>query len=626
MFETCYLHIGSQKTGSTSIQHTLKTHTELLEKHGYLYPKLGANHAHMALTCVPNFPRARDALNQAAAKNKANPPTLEDIQSAYRQNLEKACKASKAQNLILSSEHLFILTEDGIRELIEYLSTLAKKIIIIGYVRHPAALAVSSIQQRLKGGRFVMENFEPKKVFRATARRLETYSSVVGDDHMILRPFDRAQLYRANVVADFLKVVGVKDALLDQILLSFKNESLSYEAAMLSDISSQRVSDKAAPIDAATHKAFIGSVKGIRGGKFALSKAQNEALLEAAKPEVKTLKDRFGIELPEPDLPQLGALWGDQTIKDIAGVIHGLIASNQEMQKKLNNRPRGKAKQSQPSAGPTFICPGATKAGTTWLNEQLKLHPDFRMPIQKELDYLGDFPNSRKKYLKRLPTVTERLTGRPGSKARLDWWSLFTSTWDPKKYPSLFEYAQGKLTGDISPNYRGLSTARINKAAALVPNAKIVILLRNPVDRAWSHARHYVSRGPKNTLPEAERLDAMVKFATSKPCFQGGDYATIVGDWTSAFGKKQIGVFYYDKLVSRPAEFLDDILSFLGASAMPTKFQANLGEIINKGEEHPCPEDLREKLGELYAPMLKTLAPMLPENGRPDWLGKRDTK
>jgi hypothetical protein len=237
------------------------------------------------------------------------------------------------------------------------------------------------------------------------------------------------------------------------------------------------------------------------------------------------------------------------------------------------------------------------------------------------VDYLDDMPNSRKKYGARMPQIEERLGGKPNARRRLEWWRLFTSAWDLAKYPQLFAQGAGKLTGDISPNYSFMSAEAIQRAAALVPDAKIVILMRDPVDRAWSHARHTISRGPKADRPEAERMEAIVHFAqNNRQCFNNGDYATLLRNWRDGFGADKVHVAYYDDLVARPVEMLNGILDFLGATHVSAEREADLREVINKGESYPCPADLRAALAERYAPMLAELRSMLPEPGRPAWV------
>src|SRR5690606_23932940 len=134
----------------------------------------------------------------------------------------------------------------------------------------------------------------------------------------------------------------------------------------------------------------------------------------------------------------------------------------------------------------------------------LKTHPDFRMPPVKELDYLADMPATRQKIMARYKK--ERPNCHP---AIADWWDLFASDRSLDKYPDII--ASDKISGDISPNYIYADEAAPN-ASVIVPNAKIVIFLRDPVDRAWSHAR-MVAKEQGRDLSDT---DWLTNFATGK--------------------------------------------------------------------------------------------------------------
>ena len=67
-----------------------------------------------------------------------------------------------------------------------------------------------------------------------------------------------------------------------------------------------------------------------------------------------------------------------------------------------------------------IICPGAQKAGTTWLYKALKAHPEFNMPTVKELTYLCDYPQKRARHIERYEKSKTSMT--PEERA---WWQIF---------------------------------------------------------------------------------------------------------------------------------------------------------------------------------------------------------
>ncbi len=254
--------------------------------------------------------------------------------------------------------------------------------------------------------------------------------------------------------------------------------------------------------------------------------------------------------------------------------------------------------------GPTFITPGAQKSGTTWLNKQLRAHPDFWMPPQKEMDYLFFMPPSRKKYLERLPKVMLTLEQKNNEQA-IEWWKLFASEWSLEKYSQLFLPAGDKFSGDISPNYARMNAEAIERAAKFAPNSKIVILLRDPVERAWSHARYTIERGSDKSLPVEERIAKMAKFAKSENCLLMGDYPRLVQNWRGAFGRDATYVAFYDDIVNKPMELMNGILSFLGAPPMPPALEKTASDVVNRGPQYNCPDELKSDLKDMYSSMIQ---------------------
>jgi hypothetical protein len=158
-----------------------------------------------------------------------------------------------------------------------------------------------------------------------------------------------------------------------------------------------------------------------------------------------------------------------------------------------------------PIAGPDFICIGMPKAGTGWLFDQLQYHPDFWMPPVKELTYLNrEYPrmgSSTRRLERSLDAEREGRRGkrrrkdnpaprRPQEEADLEFLkeaaSLSGEKRDVKRYAHLFHYKGQRLSGDITPGYSSLDDDVVQEVAAEMPNAKIVLLVRDPVARAWS--------------------------------------------------------------------------------------------------------------------------------------------
>src|SRR5207237_32068 len=147
------------------------------------------------------------------------------------------------------------------------------------------------------------------------------------------------------------------------------------------------------------------------------------------------------------------------------------------------------------NVGPDFICVGMPKAGTGWLYDQLQYHPDFWMPL-KEIDYLDQsFPKMKhaRRWLEREKGREQRRNPKrplPGI-SELSFLEEASACQgkprDIERYAALFRHKDQKLSGDISPSYSRLEEDVISDIARRLPAVKIILLVRDPVSRAWSH-------------------------------------------------------------------------------------------------------------------------------------------
>jgi hypothetical protein len=141
--------------------------------------------------------------------------------------------------------------------------------------------------------------------------------------------------------------------------------------------------------------------------------------------------------------------------------------------------------------------------------------------------------------------------------------------------------AGDRLVGEASPSYLFHPLAP-ERARSLVPEAKLVALLRDPVDRAYSQYQHEVALGREPLSFEAalaaedERLRGEVERLTADPrAFSRawwdhtyaarGRYAEQLERWLAVFPREQLLVVRTEDLGERPAETYAAILSFLGA-------------------------------------------------------------
>jgi hypothetical protein len=207
---------------------------------------------------------------------------------------------------------------------------------------------------------------------------------------------------------------------------------------------------------------------------------------------------------------------------------------------------------------PDFFIVGAQRAGTTSLHEYLRCHPDIVMPILKETHFFGGnyVRQSNRNRNRRLRPM--RVVDKEGD------------------YLKLFQRASAQqIIGEACPTYMpNLNSAgRIKEKA---PDAQIIILLRDPVDRAYSH---YLleTRAEKNPegfyeslVKDYERLSK-----SSEPCglyVWPGLYEQQVRCYLESFGREQVRIYLYEDLAHDTFGLVRDVCSFLGVEFNDGRF------------------------------------------------------
>ena len=205
-----------------------------------------------------------------------------------------------------------------------------------------------------------------------------------------------------------------------------------------------------------------------------------------------------------------------------------------------------------PVALPDFLVIGAPKAGTTALHAALAAHPGlFMSPIKEPKFFLTDGP----------PPVRG---GGPG-----DVQTYREHVWRRTDYEALFAAAPaGTLRGESTPFYL-YDRAAQRRIGELIPHAKMIVILRDPVERAHSNWTHLWSAGlePVSDFVRAcAEEDARVAagWAPFWHYTRLGRYAEQLEHLFLRFPREQVFILRYRALLDTPALALDDICEFLG--------------------------------------------------------------
>jgi len=215
---------------------------------------------------------------------------------------------------------------------------------------------------------------------------------------------------------------------------------------------------------------------------------------------------------------------------------------------------------------PDFFIVGAAKAGTTSLYHYLEQHPQVYMSPIKEPNYfssdtqLDALRPSAKKRLKALK-VDEFLKSDMSHKIHRAYLT------DEEQYRSLFRLAgHDKITGEASPAYL-FSKVAANAIYQFNPKAKIIIILRNPVERAFSHylmdrKLAFTSKSFTAALEE-DRLHQPKSWGSTSLYLELGLYYEQVKRYFDLFPRSQILIVLSEELRKQPQETLRKLYQFL---------------------------------------------------------------
>lgn len=214
---------------------------------------------------------------------------------------------------------------------------------------------------------------------------------------------------------------------------------------------------------------------------------------------------------------------------------------------------------------PNFLIIGAAKAGTTALHSFLVQHPDILMSKPKEPNFFlfsagePDFSNIADN--PQLYQASVRLYERIKK----------ISVVDIEKYQQLFAKGEDKIArGDASPLYLSHPDcpAEIKK---YLPDAKLVVILRNPVDRAYSSYLHMMRVGHE-TRNFRDALEQEPVDSDNFWCGYGdyyirpGFYAKQLKSYFALFDREKIKIYLYDDFVRDPQALIRDLYRFLGVN------------------------------------------------------------
>lgn len=285
----------------------------------------------------------------------------------------------------------------------------------------------------------------------------------------------------------------------------------------------------------------------------------------------------------------------------------------------IRNRTEARA-----GSGPDFLCIGLQKAGTYWLYDQLEQHPEFWMPPLKELRYFNGFATNTAEFKFLLEHGRRPVRAqnddpqaekcfRPldeRDRAFLERaTALLSRETDCDAYSRLFDFKDGLLSGDLSPQYSAIDASLIEKIIAKFPELRVVLLVRDPIERFWSALSMKMRNRPTVAPKSADDWDDVLRFASDRGVRALSFPSKIAARWRRFVAPERFAFYFFDDICGQPVATRRSILSFLGADPEKPSGGLSPGFDRKRGQrKQPVSDAIRERLIEHFADELRACA------------------
>ena len=229
---------------------------------------------------------------------------------------------------------------------------------------------------------------------------------------------------------------------------------------------------------------------------------------------------------------------------------------------------------------PDFFVVGAAKSGTTSMYHYLKQHPDIFLPPVKEPVY---FASDIVEHAHRCRSYVRNFNQEKyfSNKEFPDRHIIFIKKFE--YYKKLYEQAEPeKVAGDMSALYLFSKVAAEN-IKNFNADAKIIILLRNPVDRAFSQYMMRIRDGKimdrnflKEVISDFEKREEDCK----EYYIEQGLYSEQIERYLNFFGEERVRIFLFEDFISNTKKVLSEIFAFLEVPDFPVDFS----RVMNKSD------------------------------------------
>lgn len=215
-FKSCVLHIGTEKTGSTAIQHYLIENRHRLSRHGVLFP-VAASATHTSQWEFVAVSHHRPWIQDVGRELEITGPEGQaEFRTELEAKLDAEFKTKTADTLLISSEHFQsrLSQENEIGALKKFLERWADSFKIIVYFRRQDELALSLLSTRIKSSapidvQNILRTMKKSPRYYAYDDIFERWANTFGEESIIARIYDEARWPSGDLIADFCEAASI---------------------------------------------------------------------------------------------------------------------------------------------------------------------------------------------------------------------------------------------------------------------------------------------------------------------------------------------------------------------------------------------------------------------------------
>jgi hypothetical protein len=246
---------------------------------------------------------------------------------------------------------------------------------------------------------------------------------------------------------------------------------------------------------------------------------------------------------------------------------------------------------------PDFLIVGPQRTGTSWLYTHLRFHPEILFSRPKEIHFFSSLKSRDPRRF-----VTDDVGWY------LDFFRDRPWMWALKNGVSLLRHGRRydpRARGEATASYATLDPDVIDDIVRLNPAIRVVLMVRNPVDRAWSDAKYYFERRRRRLDELGEK--ELKEFLTDDYQRKCARYVACHDNWAGRLRPGHVLLGRFDDIATEPERMLRGVMRFIGVDDDPRYVASSVRAPVNTTSGSGVTDDYRRFLEELFRDDMRSL-------------------